>query len=353
MHTPECKAFANRPAEEPVWADISFQAGAFGQIIGSSSSMHFALESAARVAPTDATILLRGETGTGKELVAKAIHLESMRRTGDFVTVSCGAIPSELLESELFGHTKGSFTGALAHKLGKVEMADHGTLFLDEIGDMPLELQVGILRLLQEREIEKIGALAPAKVDVRIIAATHRNLEAMVGEGTFREDLYYRLLVVPIELPPLRKRGSDMVELLQHFFQKYKAKYERSELELPAELLPQFLNHDWPGNVRQLEHTVERLVLLSNGPQVGLSDLPDFLKSVPTKHELLPVNLPDAGLDMEAVEKELIVRALEKFAGNRTRAARFLSLSRRAMSYRMQKHGVSANGRGEPKAAAG
>jgi two-component system NtrC family response regulator len=326
---------------------------AFGQIIGSSNSMRVALEAAARVAPTDATILLRGETGTGKELVAKAIHLESMRRSGDFVTVSCGAIPSELLESELFGHTKGSFTGALAHKLGKVEMADHGTLFLDEIGDMPLELQVGILRLLQEREIEKIGALAPAKVDVRIIAATHRNLETMVGEGSFREDLYYRLLVVPIELPPLRKRGADTLELLRHFFDKYKSKYERRELTLPPELLPHFLNHDWPGNVRQLEHTIERLVLLCHGPTVGPADLPDFLKSVPAKAELLPGDLPDTGLDMEAVEKELIVRALDKFEGNRTRAARFLSLSRRAMSYRMQKHGVSPAGRGEPKAAAG
>jgi two-component system NtrC family response regulator len=180
------------------------QNNGFEQIIGSSDSLRHALDMAARVAPTDATVLILGETGTGKELVARAIHQHSARRERAFVTVSCGAIPKELLESELFGYTKGSFTGAVAHKKGKVEIADGGTLFLDEIGEMPLGLQVRILRLLQEREIEKIGATAPAKVDVRIIAATHRDLETMVEEGSFREDLYYRLLVVPIHLPPLR-----------------------------------------------------------------------------------------------------------------------------------------------------
>jgi two-component system NtrC family response regulator len=255
--------------------------------------------------------------------------------------VSCGAIPKELLESELFGYTKGSFTGAVAHKKGKVEIADGGTLFLDEIGEMPLGLQVRILRLLQEREIEKIGAMAPAKVDVRIIAATHRNLETMVEEGSFREDLYYRLLVVPIHLPPLRERTGDIAHLVQHFSLKYISKYGRSNLKLPPDLLPYFSSYQWPGNVRQLENAIERIVLLSEDV-VTLDTLPEFLKQGRSGSDFLPVHLPDAGLDVEAVEKQLILQALQKFAGNQTRAAHFLNMSRRAFAYRLKKHGLHA-----------
>jgi DNA-binding NtrC family response regulator len=313
----------------------------FEQVIGSSDSLRRALETAARVAPTDATVLILGETGTGKELVAKAIHHRSSRRERAFVTVSCGSIPKELLESELFGYTKGSFTGAIGHKKGKVELADRGTLFLDEIGEMPLALQVGILRLLQEREIEKIGATKPMKVDVRIIAATHRYLEAMVEEGTFREDLYYRLLVVPIQLPPLRERAGDIPRLVQHFFQKYKSKYGRSDLALDPELLPYFSNYPWPGNVRQLENAIERIVLLSRNSEVTSDVLPEYLKQRYLSGEFLPVDLPDAGLDVETVEKQLILRALQKFGGNQTRAAQFLNMSRRAFSYRLKKHGLN------------
>jgi len=311
----------------------------FGQIIGSSDSLRRALDTAARVAPTDATVMILGETGTGKELVARAIHQHSSRRERAFVTVSCGAIPKELLESELFGYTKGSFTGAVAHKKGKVEIADGGTLFLDEIGEMPLGLQVRILRLLQEREIEKIGATAPAKVDVRIIAATHRNLETMVEEGSFREDLYYRLLVVPIHLPPLRERTGDIAHLVQHFSEKYKSKYGRSNLRLPPDLLPYFLTYQWPGNVRQLENAIERIVLLSED-SVTLEMLPEFLKQGRPGGDFLPVHLPDAGLDVEAVEKQLILQALQRFGGNQTRAAHFLNISRRAFAYRLKKHGL-------------
>src|SRR5580700_8512875 len=280
----------------------------FEQISGSSDSLRKALETAARVAPTDATVLILGETGTGKELVARAIHHRSSRRDKAFVTVSCGSIPKELLESELFGYTKGSFTGAIGHKKGKVEIADKGTLFLDEIGEMPLALQVGILRLLQEREIEKIGATKPIKVDVRIIAATHRYLEAMVEEGSFREDLYYRLLVVPIQLPPLRERAGDILQLVHHFFHKYKLKYGRSDLVLQPELLSYFSNYQWPGNVRQLENSIERIVLLSGNSEVTPDVLPEYLKQTYLSGEFLPVNLPDAGLDVEAVEQQLIVR---------------------------------------------
>jgi len=314
----------------------------FDQIIGSSTSLRRSLETAARVAETDATVLILGETGTGKELVARAIHQRSARRQKSLVTVSCGAIPKELLESELFGYTKGSFTGAVAPKKGKVEIAEGGTLFLDEIGEMPLGLQVRILRLLQEREIEKIGATAPAKVDVRILAATHRNLYAMVEEGSFREDLYYRLLVVPIVLPPLRERGDDILQLIQHFFHKNRLKYNRTDLRLPQELLPYFSEYPWPGNVRQLENALERIVLLSDDVKVTLDALPEFLRQTRTPEEVLPMTLPDAGLDVEAVERQLILQALQKFGGNQTRAAHFLSMSRRAFSYRLKKHGLGA-----------
>ncbi len=313
----------------------------FEQVIGASDSLRRALETAARVAPTDATVLILGETGTGKELVARAIHHRSPRHERAFVTVSCGSIPKELLESELFGYTKGSFTGAIGHKKGKVEIADRGTLFLDEIGEMPLALQVRILRLLQEREIEKIGATTPAKVDVRIIAATHRDLEAMVKEGSFREDLYYRLLVVPIQLPPLRERAGDIPRLVHHFLHKYKLKYGRNDLTVQSELLPYFSNYQWPGNVRQLENAIERIVLLSANSEVNLDVLPEYLKQGYLSGEFLPVDLPDAGLDVEAVEKQLIVRALQKFGGNQTRAAQFLNMSRRAFSYRLKKHGLN------------
>lgn len=319
------------------------QNAGFEQIIGSSDSLRRALDTAGRVAATDATVLILGETGTGKELVARAIHQQSTRRGRAFVTVSCGAIPKELLESELFGYTRGSFTGAVTHKKGKVEIADGGTLFLDEIGEMPLGLQVRILRLLQEREIEKIGAMGPAKVDVRILAATHRKLETMVEDGTFREDLYYRLLVVPVYLPPLRERKQDIPQLIQCFFDRYKLKYRRDDLKLPSELIPYFSSYQWPGNVRQLENSIERIVLLSGEAGVTPDVVPDFLRSHPGG-EVLPINLPDAGLDVEAVERQLILGAMQKCQGNQTHAARLLNMSRRAFAYRLKKYGLQPKG---------
>ena len=316
----------------------------FENIVGSSSALMRALDVAARVAPTDATVLIRGETGTGKELVAKAMHLQSARRDRPFVTINCAAIPRELLESELFGYMKGAFTGALTHKKGKAEIADGGTMLLDEIGEMPMELQVRVLRLIQEREIEKIGARTPTKVDVRIIAATHRNLEAMVNDGVFREDLYYRLLVVPIELPSLRERRSDIPDLVWHFLEKAKRKHNRSDLMLKSDLLPFFSNYSWPGNVRQLENTIERMVLLSGGPEVTYNDLPDFLLVGGPSNAASKVELPDEGINLDAVEKDLIRRALEKFGGNQTRAANFLNMSRRTLAYRLKKYNVQTKG---------
>src|SRR5439155_8148605 len=282
----------------------------FENIIGSSGSLMHALDIAARVAPTDATVLILGETGTGKELVGKAMHFHGARRDRPFVTINCAAIPRELLESELFGYMKGAFTGALTHKRGKAEIADGGTMLLDEVGEMPLELQVRVLRLIQDREIEKIGALVTTKVDVRIIAATHRNLDAMVKEGAFREDLYYRLLVVPIELPPLRERQTDIPDLVWHFLEKAKRKHNRSELILRSDLLPYFSNYPWPGNVRQLENTIERMVLLSGGPEITRNDLPDFLKGERPSVLTSQVDLPDEGINLDTLEKDLIVRAL-------------------------------------------
>jgi two-component system, NtrC family, response regulator len=317
----------------------------FENIVGSSSALMRALDVAARVAPTDATVLILGETGTGKELVAKAIHFQSARRDRPLVTINCAAIPRELLESELFGYMKGAFTGALTHKKGKAEIADGGTMLLDEIGEMPAELQVRVLRLIQEREIEKIGARTPTKVDVRIIAATHRNLEALVKDGVFREDLYYRLLVVPIELPSLRERQSDIPELVWHFLEKAKRKHNRSDVILKSELLPIFSNYSWPGNVRQLENAIERMVLLSAGPEITHNDLPDFLRVGGPSKVARQVELPEEGISLEAVEKDLIMRALEKFGGNQTRAANFLNMSRRTLTYRLEKYNV------EPKDA--
>jgi two-component system NtrC family response regulator len=347
VHPYELKALVGRAIEHHslmeevhVLRSCLNQKYGFENIIGSSGALTYALDLAARVAPSDVTVLLQGETGTGKELVAKAIHFLSPRRDRPFVTINCGAIPAELLESEVFGYVKGAFTGALTHKKGKAEIADGGTLLLDEIGEMPLGLQVRVLRLIQEREIEKIGAHVSTRLDVRIIAATHRNLDAMVKAGSFREDLYYRLVVVPIKLPPLRERAMDIPELVQFFFEKCKAKRERSDLKLPSDLLPYFSGFSWPGNVRQLENAVERLVLLSPGPEVTLRDLPDFLQQERAR-ELLPVDLPDEGVSAQAVEKQLILQALEKFNGNQTQTARFLGMSRRTLAYRMEKHCIS------------
>jgi len=307
----------------------------FEHIVGSSPPLLRALDLAARVAPTDVTLLIQGDTGTGKELIAKAIHLLSTRREKPFVVISCGAIPRDLLESELFGYVKGAFTGAMTHKLGKAEMAHGGTLLLDEIGEMPLELQIRVMRLIQEREIEKIGARGSTKIDVRILAATHRDLAAMVKEGTFREDLYYRLLVVPIKVPALRERGDDIEELAQFFFYKFKTKHNRTDLTLRPGVLPYFSKYAWPGNVRQLENAVERLVLLAAGPEVRPQDLPDFMTGENSDSKELPHEL-----NVGEFEKQLILQALEKMGGNQTRAAQFLGMSRRVLAYRLEKYNL-------------
>ena len=312
----------------------------FESIIGRSKMLLNVLEMASRVAQKNSTVLIRGETGTGKELLARAIHQNSLRKDQAFVTINCGAIPKDLLESELFGHAKGSFTGAFSPKRGKVEAADGGTLFLDEIGELPLELQVKILRLIQNGEIEKVGAVSSSTVDVRIIAATHRNLQTLIEDGSFREDLFYRLAVIPLELPPLRERADDIPELVQSLFLKARQKHGVPNLKLPPHLVPYFSGYRWPGNVRELENVIERLTVLAVGDEITLNDLPEFLRRERPASEALQLELPPHGISLEALEKELILKALKKFDGNQTKAAAFLDISRRTLIYRMEKHGI-------------
>jgi two-component system NtrC family response regulator len=247
------------------------------------------------------------------------------------------------MESELFGHTRGSFTGAVAPKRGKVEMAHGGTLFLDEIGEMPLELQVKLLRLIQNGELEKVGATGVTQVDVRIIAATHRNLQALIEDGAFREDLYYRLAVVPLQLPALRERAEDIPELVQHLFLKLRQKHDLPTLRLPSALVPYFAGYRWPGNVRELENVVERMVVLAVGDGIGFNDLPEFLQHQKAGLDAIQLELPPHGISLEGIEKELIVKALQKFGWNQTQTAKYLDISRRTLIYRMEKFGLREN----------
>ncbi len=314
----------------------------FENIVGHAHSLLHVLEMAARVAQHDTTVLINGETGTGKELLARAIHHNSRRRLHPFVTINCGAIPKDLIESELFGFSRGAFTGAQASKHGKVEMADGGTLFLDEVGELPLEAQVKLLRLIQNGEIERIGATTVKTVNVRIVAATHRNLPAMVEDGTFREDLFYRLAVVPLYLPPLRERKEDIPELVEHLFHKAKERHDLRSVRVAPSLASRFAGYRWPGNVRELENVVERMLVLSDGNQITEADLPDHLRDAPDSQvkPSLIVELPEEGISLEAIERELMLRALERFKGNQTHAARYLDISRRTLIYRMEKHGI-------------
>lgn len=322
----------------------------FENILGRSDVLLQLLDTAARAAHTSSTVLIRGETGTGKELLARAIHFNSSRKDKPLITINCGAIPAELLESELFGHVKGSFTGAIANKKGKVEAANGGTLFLDEIGELPLSLQVKLLRLIQSGEVEKIGSEHGTTVDIRIIAATHRDLQAMIDDGLFREDLYYRLAVIPFVMPPLRERPEDIATLVQHFFLKSKRTNQRPDLTIPPVLLPYFTRYRWPGNIRELENVLERIVVLTRGNEVALQDLPEFLRRERSGLDALEIDLPREGINLEAVEKELILKALDKCHWNQTRAARYLDISRKTLLYRIEKHGIQKPQENQPQA---
>jgi two-component system NtrC family response regulator len=324
----------------------------FDGIVGQSKNFLRVLDQAARVAQRDATVLIQGETGTGKELIARAIHHNSRRRNRPFIAINCGAIPRDLVESELFGYRRGAFTGALTDRLGRIESADGGTLFLDEIGELPLDAQVKLLRVLQEGEVPKIGADKPVHVDVRVIAATHRNLSAMVEDGTFREDLYYRLAVVPLMIPPLRERREDVPTLMDALFERAKKRHNLQDVNLSSGARARLVAYRWPGNVRQMENVLERLLVLSTHDLITEEELPEELARLSTMTPAMWPDLPEEGISLEAIERELISRALEKFNGNQTHAARFLDISRRTLIYRMEKHGlVVADAEGAPPAA--
>ncbi len=327
-------------AESRALRDTIDRRGGFESMAGHSQTLLQVLDQAVRVAPTNSTILIQGETGTGKELLARGIHANSKRSGKPFVTLNCGAIPRELLESELFGHMRGSFSGAVMDRRGKAEAAHGGTLFLDEIGEMPLELQVKVLRLIQEGEIEKIGATANTKVDIRVIAATHRSLPEMVQNGTFRADLYYRLNVIPLSLPNLRQRSEDIPELVRYFFVRSCVKHSREDLVLPESLHGRFSTYRWPGNVRELENTIERIVVLTQRCEVGVNDLPSFLHHQPASLESIRLDLPSTGISLSRLEKDVLLRALEKSNWNQSQAARYLGLSRKTLIYRMRKFGL-------------
>ena len=313
----------------------------FSAMIAGSRVMRDVADAAARVAQGDTTVLLLGESGTGKELLAKAVHTHSGRLRGPFVIVNCAAIPEQLLESELFGHRRGAFSGAVSDKIGKFEAAHGGTIFLDEVGDLPLLLQAKMLRVLQEHEIDKVGEPRSLKVDVRVIAATNRDLEKMIADGSFREDLYYRLAVVPLRVPPLRERADDIPYLAEHFLRKHGAQ-RGSEHHPPvqASVHAALSTYPWPGNIRELENVIQRALVLDRDGTIGMDDLPERFQVPGRRCGNVTVQLPDDGISLENVERDLIAAALEKHQGNQTRAAAYLDITRSALLYRMQKYGL-------------
>jgi DNA-binding NtrC family response regulator len=316
----------------------------FNNIIGHSPEIRSVLEMIERVSTSDSTILVTGESGTGKELVAKAIHYNSVRANKPFVPINCGAIPGELLESELFGHVKGAFTGAISNRIGRFEMAEGGNLFLDEIGDMSPTLQVKLLRVLQERRFEPVGSAKTVESNVRIIAATNINLEKAVEDGRFREDLFYRLNVIPICIPALRERRSDIPLLLQHFIDLFNRSKDRSISGIHNEVLDVLFNYPWPGNIRELENLVERLAILKGHGMIELNDLPERYRTRKVAPQLDKLNIPENGMDfnsaVDAFENALLLQALEKTGWNRNQAAILLRLNRTTLVEKIKKKGL-------------
>lgn len=312
----------------------------FDKLVTASPAMRKLIEAAARVAQTESTVLISGESGTGKELLARAIHFASQRSGGPYYAVSIGALPDTLVDSALFGHRKGAFTGAIESRAGAFEEADGGTLFLDEIGDLKPDAQVKLLRVLQEREFSRLGESQKRTANVRVIAATNRDLEEEMKEGRFREDLYYRLCVVPLYIPPLRQRREDVPLLVQHFLEQYAQRAQAEAVSISPEGLRMLAEYDWPGNVRQLENIVERLVILNPTGVIDAGDVPEEIRSRPTTIAGLSMVIPEEGVDLEEVEKALIRQALERCDHNQTKAARFLHITRNTLLYRMEKFGL-------------
>jgi two-component system, NtrC family, response regulator AtoC len=314
----------------------------FEGIVGKSRAMAKLFQLLETVAATNSTILVTGETGTGKEVVAKAIHHNSPRRIHRFVALNCSAIPETLLEAELFGHVRGAFTGAVGNRQGRLEQAHKGTLFLDEVGTMSAALQMKLLRVLQEREFERVGDSHTTKVDVRVIAATNSELHRLVTDGQFREDLYYRLNVIPVQLPPLRERKEDIPLLVRHFLEKFQSGAARAPLTISQEAMRRLMAYQWPGNVRQLEHAVERAVAFSAGrTQIDVVDLPPEIQQVEEPSLSSAVTLPEGGLDLDRfvanIERDLIHRSLERTGGNKGQAAKLLNLKRTTLVEKLKR----------------
>ncbi len=328
-------------------------------IVGRSKAMQAVLQMARKVAGSAATtVLVQGESGTGKDLVAKAIHYASSRAHEPFMNITCSALPDTLLESELFGHERGAFTDAKQQKKGLLELADGGTVFLDEIGDMGLGLQAKLLRFLEEKAFKRVGGVRDIQVDVRIIAATNRDLERAVREGAFREDLYYRLKVIPIALPPLRERREDIPELVHHFLEQFNRELKRNTRRVTPEAMACLVRYPWPGNVRELRNVIERIMILENREELDVTDLPeeivqhqgapsssgeggeDETEETSSDAPALSLELPAGGVSLRAVERELVRLALERTRGNQSRAARLLRISRDALRYKVKKFGL-------------
>lgn len=311
----------------------------FSKIIGKSRKMRELFDTLSLVVPTDATILILGESGTGKELVANAIHHNSFRKSQPFIKISCSALPETLLESELFGHEKGSFTGAIARREGRFQLAHRGSIFLDEVGEMSPTTQMKLLRVLQEKEFEPLGSVQTLKVDVRVIAATNKDLSREVKESRFREDLFYRLNVVPISLPPLRERKEDIPALTQHFFEVYRDKNQKGLKDISNKTMDLLIRYDWPGNIRELENCLERAVIMARGEVIAPADLPPHIQALSGREEGQVLDFP-SGISLEEVERALILKTLEETGGNRSRAAEILGINRRTLLNKLKEYGM-------------
>jgi len=316
----------------------------FENIIGKNTKMLQIFETMKKIADVKSTVLITGESGTGKEIVAKALHFNSSRRDEPFIPVNCGAIPETLLESELFGYVKGAFTGATASRKGLFEEADRGTIFLDEIGELPLMLQVKLLRVLQEGEVRRVGETRAIRVDVRLIAASIKDLDKETKEGRFRDDLFYRLNVMTIHLPPLRERKDDIPILVDHFLRKYSQKLQKSIDRMEPEVMRLLMNYEWPGNVRELENIIERAIVLAESSTLNTEDIPEELALGPARSRISIPFLGETDLSIKKVERkveeELIRRALMRTGGNKTQAAKLLEISHRALLYKIKEYGI-------------
>jgi two-component system response regulator HydG len=325
---------------EVLRADAALSYG-LGELVGRAPQMRALFETIEKVAPADVAVHIYGESGTGKELVARAVHSRSKRADGPFVKVNCGSLTETLLESELFGHEKGAFTGAIKRRLGRFELADKGTLFLDEVGDMTPNLQLKLLRVLQEKEFERVGGEETVHVDVRVISATHRDIKKEVEAGRFREDLFYRLHVVPCPVPPLRERREDIPALVEHFIRKLGPRTNPKIRGIDDAALARLAAYDWPGNVRELENAVEQSLVFANGDSIGLAALPGFLRegasetslAVPSGNMTLPEILED-------LERQLVQRTYDKTGGVKTETARLLGIKTSALYYKLEKYGI-------------